>query len=54
MGSIKYDVIFCDIHMPFVNGEQVARMLRSTTNPNQGTPSEPTPLFSARHKLTFF
>jgi serine/threonine-protein kinase RIM15 len=38
MGSIKYDVIICDIHMPFVTGEQVARMLRSTANPNQDTP----------------
>ncbi|BEI87152.1 hypothetical protein CcaverHIS002_0704980 [Cutaneotrichosporon cavernicola] len=38
MGSIKYDVIICDMHMPFVSGEQVARMLRSTANPNQDTP----------------
>jgi serine/threonine-protein kinase RIM15 len=43
MGSIKYDVIICDIHMPFVTGEQVARMLRSTANPNQDTPSESPP-----------
>lgn len=38
MGAIKYDVIICDMHMPFVTGEQVARMLRSTANPNQDTP----------------
>lgn len=36
----EYDIIFCDIHMPHVSGEQVARMIRSTTNPNQSTPSE--------------
>jgi serine/threonine-protein kinase RIM15 len=39
MGSIKFDVIICDIHMPVVSGEQVARMIRSTNNHNQNTPS---------------
>nr|ODN93204.1 AGC protein kinase [Cryptococcus depauperatus CBS 7841] len=38
MGSICFDVIICDIHMPVVNGEQVARMIRSTNNHNQHTP----------------
>ncbi|WVQ71287.1 hypothetical protein IAR50_000813 [Cryptococcus sp. DSM 104548] len=38
MGNIKFDVIVCDIHMPVVNGEQVARMIRSTSNQNQDTP----------------
>ncbi|OCF75273.1 AGC protein kinase [Kwoniella mangroviensis CBS 8886] len=38
MGSIRFDVIICDIHMPVVNGEQVARMIRSTNNHNQNTP----------------
>ncbi|OXC70861.1 hypothetical protein AYX13_00277 [Cryptococcus neoformans] len=38
MGSIRFDVIICDIHMPVVNGEQVARMIRSTNNHNQLTP----------------
>ncbi|ODO12074.1 hypothetical protein I350_00859 [Cryptococcus amylolentus CBS 6273] len=38
MGNIKFDVIVCDIHMPVVNGEQVARMIRSTSNQNQNTP----------------
>ncbi|ORY28595.1 hypothetical protein BCR39DRAFT_559411 [Naematelia encephala] len=38
MGSIRFDVIVCDIHMPVVNGEQVARMIRSTNNHNQNTP----------------
>jgi len=38
MGAIKFDVIFCDIHMPVVSGEQVARMIRSTNNHNQNTP----------------
>jgi hypothetical protein len=32
-------VIICDIHMPVVSGEQVARMIRSTNNHNQNTPS---------------
>ena len=36
----EFDVIVCDIHMPVVSGEQVARMIRSTTNHNQNTPSE--------------
>lgn len=35
-----FDVIICDIHIPVVNGEQVARMIRSTNNHNQLTPSE--------------
>lgn len=34
-----FDVIICDIHMPVVSGEQVARMIRSTNNHNQNTPS---------------
>ncbi|WVR05595.1 hypothetical protein IAU60_002614 [Kwoniella sp. DSM 27419] len=38
MGGIRFDVIICDIHMPVVNGEQVARMVRSTNNHNQNTP----------------
>ncbi|EIW72823.1 hypothetical protein TREMEDRAFT_25150 [Tremella mesenterica DSM 1558] len=38
MGSIRFDVIICDIHMPVVTGEQVARMIRSTNNPNHNTP----------------
>ncbi|WVQ85691.1 hypothetical protein IAT38_007857 [Cryptococcus sp. DSM 104549] len=38
MGSIRFDVIICDIHMPVVSGEQVARMIRSTNNHNQNTP----------------
>jgi CheY-like chemotaxis protein len=33
-------VIICDIHMPVVSGEQVARMIRSTNNHNQNTPSK--------------
>ena len=32
-------MIICDIHMPVVSGEQVARMIRSTNNHNQNTPS---------------
>ncbi|KAL1405187.1 rim15, signal transduction response regulator [Vanrija albida] len=38
MGSIKFDLILCDIHMPYISGEQVARMIRSTNNHNQNTP----------------
>lgn len=39
ISSAEFDVIICDIHMPVVNGEQVARMIRSTNNHNQNTPS---------------
>ena len=38
-----FDVIICDIHIPVVSGEQVARMIRSTNNHNQNTPSESPP-----------
>lgn len=40
LNETGFDVIFCDMHMPVVNGEQVARMIRSTNNHNQNTPSE--------------
>lgn len=36
--GVEFDVIFLDMHMPFVTGEQVARMIRSTMNPNQNCP----------------
>ncbi|KAK4684867.1 serine/threonine-protein kinase RIM15, partial [Tremellales sp. Uapishka_1] len=55
MGSIRFDVIICDIHMPVVNGEQVARMIRSTNNHNQNTPSkEPSHSSRARHLTPLF
>lgn len=38
MGSIRFDVIICDLVMPNVTGEEVARMIRSTNNPNVNTP----------------
>lgn len=38
MGSIRFDVIICDLVMPNVSGEEVARMIRSTNNPNVSTP----------------
>lgn len=38
MGSIRFDVIICDLVMPNVSGEEVARMIRSTNNPNFNTP----------------
>ncbi|KAJ9104359.1 hypothetical protein QFC19_004001 [Naganishia cerealis] len=38
MGSIQFDVIICDLVMPNVSGEEVARMIRSTNNPNVHTP----------------
>lgn len=44
---LGFDVIICDIRMPVVSGEQVARMIRSTNNHNQNTPSKlliPTPI----------
>lgn len=38
MGSIRFDVIICDLVMPNVSGEEVARMIRSTNGPNVNTP----------------
>lgn len=38
MGSIRFDVIICDLVMPNVSGEEVARMIRSTNNTNVSTP----------------
>lgn len=38
MGAIHFDVIMCDIQMPIVSGEQVARMIRSSNGHNQNTP----------------
>ncbi|KAJ9107593.1 hypothetical protein QFC21_001052 [Naganishia friedmannii] len=38
MGTIQFDVIICDLVMPNVSGEEVARMIRSTNNPNVNTP----------------
>ena len=34
-----FDIIITDLVMPNVTGEEVARMIRSTTNPNFDTPS---------------
>ncbi|KAL7423549.1 rim15, signal transduction response regulator [Cryptotrichosporon argae] len=38
VGNQKFDLIICDLMMPAVNGEQVARMIRSTANNNANTP----------------
>jgi serine/threonine-protein kinase RIM15 len=39
------------MHMPVVGGEQVARMIRSTTNPNQNSPSTSTLMDSANSSV---
>nr|KAJ3418581.1 hypothetical protein HK105_008140 [Polyrhizophydium stewartii] len=38
MGEVKFDVIFMDMMMPVLDGESVARMIKSTKNVNQRTP----------------
>lgn len=40
MSDIRFDLIFLDLVIPNVSGEEVARMIRSTNNPNVNTPSE--------------
>ncbi|KAL0073273.1 hypothetical protein F4703DRAFT_1972825, partial [Phycomyces blakesleeanus] len=38
MGDIPFDVIFMDVHMPIIDGEAAARMIKSTNNVNKETP----------------
>jgi len=38
MGEIAFDVIFMDMLMPILDGENAARMIKSTKNANQNTP----------------
>ncbi|ORY94239.1 hypothetical protein BCR43DRAFT_461749 [Syncephalastrum racemosum] len=38
MSDVQFDMIFLDIHMPIIDGESVARMIKSTQNVNQHTP----------------
>ncbi|EHS63719.1 AGC protein kinase [Puccinia graminis f. sp. tritici CRL 75-36-700-3] len=38
MGDIAFDVIFMDLMMPLIEGQDAARMIKSTQNPNALTP----------------
>ncbi|KAG2231009.1 hypothetical protein INT48_001616 [Thamnidium elegans] len=38
MSDVRYDIIFMDIRMPIIDGETVARMIKSTNNNNRKTP----------------
>ncbi|PWN42674.1 hypothetical protein IE81DRAFT_313263 [Ceraceosorus guamensis] len=38
MGDVKYAVLFVDVSLPIVNGQDVARMVKSTRNINSSTP----------------
>lgn len=46
-----FDIIITDLVMPNVTGEEVARMIRSTTNPNFDTPSKSRSMLSAKGKF---
>lgn len=38
MGEVKFDIILMEFKLPQINGEDVARMIRTTKNPNSSTP----------------
>ncbi|PWW76849.1 hypothetical protein C7212DRAFT_190564 [Tuber magnatum] len=38
MGEVKFDIILMEFKLPQINGEDVARMIRSSRNPNSNTP----------------
>lgn len=38
MGEVKFDIIMMEFRLPQVNGNDVARMIRETKNPNSNTP----------------
>ncbi|BFZ63627.1 rim15, signal transduction response regulator [Saitoella coloradoensis] len=38
MSKIKFDIIFSDINLPQINGNDAARMIRTTRNTNANTP----------------
>lgn len=38
MGDVAFDVIFMDLMMPIIEGQDAARMIKSTQNPNASTP----------------
>ncbi|KAG0640002.1 hypothetical protein HOY80DRAFT_885502 [Tuber brumale] len=38
MGEVKFDIILMEFKLPQINGEDVARMIRSSKNPNSNTP----------------
>ncbi|KAA8909007.1 hypothetical protein FN846DRAFT_776830 [Sphaerosporella brunnea] len=38
MGEVKFDIILMEFKLPQINGEDVARMIRTSKNPNSSTP----------------
>jgi len=38
MGDVKFDIIFTDLKLPKIQGDNVARMIRGTENINSNTP----------------
>lgn len=38
MGEVKFDIILMEFKLPQINGEDVARMIRTSNNPNSATP----------------
>ncbi|KAI5796641.1 hypothetical protein EDC01DRAFT_614251 [Geopyxis carbonaria] len=38
MGEVKFDIILMEFKLPQINGEDVARMIRTSRNPNSATP----------------
>ncbi|RPB17505.1 hypothetical protein P167DRAFT_1242 [Morchella conica CCBAS932] len=38
MGEVKFDIILMEFKLPQINGEDVARMIRTSRNPNSNTP----------------
>ncbi|KAI5819173.1 hypothetical protein BZA77DRAFT_241919 [Pyronema omphalodes] len=38
MGEVKFDIILMEFKLPQINGEDVARMIRTSKNPNSNTP----------------
>ena len=38
MADVRFQVIFMDLRMPIINGDDASRMIRSTKNLNSDTP----------------
>ncbi|KAF8461552.1 hypothetical protein BDZ91DRAFT_798041 [Kalaharituber pfeilii] len=47
MGQVKFDIILMEVKLPQMNGEDVARMIRTTQNHNSSTPIVGFPVASA-------